>query len=84
METTIAPMLSLRNGRKALEFYRAAFRAEELFKIDNDGSVVATLSEWSTILGCRRIARTFKFQSGNAGRRNGSDGDGGERPGCGI
>ena len=44
MKTTIAPMLSVRNGAQALEFYKAAFGAEELFKIENGGSVVATLS----------------------------------------
>ena len=44
MKTTIAPMLSVRNGVQALEFYKAAFGAEELFKIENGGSVVATLS----------------------------------------
>jgi len=44
MKTTIAPMLSVRNGMRALEFYKAAFGAEELFKIENGGSVVATLS----------------------------------------
>ena len=37
-------MLSVRNGAKALEFYKAAFGAEELFKIENGGGVVATLS----------------------------------------
>ena len=44
MKTTIAPMLSVRDGVKALEFYKAAFGAEELFKIENAGGVVATLS----------------------------------------
>ena len=44
MKTTIAPMLSVRKGMEALEFYKAAFGAEELFKIENGGSVVATLS----------------------------------------
>ncbi|HKF26396.1 MAG TPA: VOC family protein [Candidatus Acidoferrum sp.] len=44
MNTSIAPMLSVRNGVEALEFYKAAFGAEELFKIENGGSVVATLS----------------------------------------
>jgi PhnB protein len=43
-KTSIAPMLSVRNGVKALEFYKAAFGAEELFKIENDGSVVARLA----------------------------------------
>ncbi|HXJ74187.1 MAG TPA: VOC family protein [Candidatus Dormibacteraeota bacterium] len=41
---SIAPMLSVRNGVKALEFYKAAFGAEELFKIENGGSVVARLA----------------------------------------
>jgi PhnB protein len=44
MKMTIAPMLSVRNGAQALEFYKAAFGAEELFKVENGGSVVATLS----------------------------------------
>ena len=44
MKMTIAPMLSVRNGIEALEFYNTAFGAEELFKIENQGSVVATLS----------------------------------------
>src|SRR5262249_50623314 len=43
VKTSIAPMLSVRNGVKALEFYREAFGAEELFKIENGGSVVARL-----------------------------------------
>jgi PhnB protein len=44
VKTSIAPMLSVRNGLKALEFYKAAFGAEELFKIENGGSVVARLA----------------------------------------
>lgn len=44
VKTSIAPMLSVRDGVKALEFYKAAFGAEELFKVENGGSVVATLS----------------------------------------
>ena len=31
MKTTLAPMLSVRNGAKAVEFYKAAFGAQELF-----------------------------------------------------
>lgn len=43
--TTIAPMLSLRNGTRAIEFYRAAFGAEELLRVENEGGeVVARLS----------------------------------------
>ncbi len=42
--TTIAPMLSVRRGAKAVEFYKAAFGAVELFRIDGeDGGVVARL-----------------------------------------
>jgi PhnB protein len=40
-------MLSVRTGAKAIEFYKAAFGAVELFRIDNDnesGEVVAQLS----------------------------------------
>ena len=43
--TTIAPMLSVRNGKRALEFYRAAFGTGELFRIESEsGAVVAQLS----------------------------------------
>jgi PhnB protein len=38
-------MLSVRNGAKAIEFYKAAFAATELFRIESDsGDVVARLS----------------------------------------
>src|SRR5437667_8497831 len=44
-KTGIAPMLSVRNGAKAIEFYKAAFGAGELFRIDApSGAVVARLS----------------------------------------
>ena len=44
--TAIAPMLSVRNGVRAIEFYKAAFGADELFRIDDEssGAVVARLS----------------------------------------
>jgi PhnB protein len=42
---SIAPMLSVRRGKQAVEFYKAAFGAEEIFRIDSDdGAVVARLS----------------------------------------
>jgi PhnB protein len=42
--TTITPMLSVRRGAQAVEFYKAAFGAEERFRIQDDsGSVVARL-----------------------------------------
>jgi PhnB protein len=44
-KTRIAPMLSVRNGATALEFYKAAFGARELFRVDGDSaSVVAQLA----------------------------------------
>jgi len=45
VKTTIAPWLSVRGSKKAVEFYKAAFGAAEAFKIeDPDGNVVARLS----------------------------------------
>ena len=44
VKTSIAPMLSVRNGPKAVEFYQAAFGAEVLFRMDNGGSVVARMA----------------------------------------
>ena len=42
---SIAPMLSVRRGALAVEFYKTAFGAAELFRIDApDGAVVARLS----------------------------------------
>jgi PhnB protein len=44
-QTGIAPMLSVRKGAKAVEFYKAAFGAVELFRIDSEsGHVVAQLA----------------------------------------
>ena len=44
-KTAIAPMLSVRNGASAIEFYKVAFGAGELFRLDDDsGAVVARLS----------------------------------------
>jgi PhnB protein len=45
LKTSIAPMLSVRRGARAIEFYKAAFGAGELYRIDApDGAVVAQLS----------------------------------------
>ena len=44
-KTGIAPMLSVRNGAGAIEFYKAAFGAQESYRIDDpSGAVVARLS----------------------------------------
>jgi len=43
--TTIAPFLSVRRGKLAVEFYQRAFGAKEEFRIENDrGDVAARLS----------------------------------------
>ena len=48
--TTIAPMLSVRNGARAVDFYKAAFSAVVLFRMDGDGgSVVAQLSVGASV-----------------------------------
>jgi PhnB protein len=45
IQTSISPMLSVRRGAQAIDFYKAAFGAEELFRIDNEKrEVVARLS----------------------------------------
>ena len=45
LRTTIAPMLSVRRGASAVEFYKQAFQAQERFRIESDtGDVVARLS----------------------------------------
>ena len=42
---SISPLLSVRQGKKALGFYQAAFGATELFRVENEaGEVVARLS----------------------------------------
>jgi PhnB protein len=44
VKTSIAPMLSVRNGQKAVEFYQKALGAEIIFRLDNEGAVVARLA----------------------------------------
>jgi PhnB protein len=40
----LAPMLSVRRAKQAIEFYKSAFSARELFRIESpDGQVVAQL-----------------------------------------
>jgi PhnB protein len=42
---SIAPMLSVRGGAQAVEFYQAAFGASEVFRVEDPvGSVVARLA----------------------------------------
>jgi PhnB protein len=45
LKTSIAPWLSVRNGASAVDFYKAAFGASEVFRLEApDGGVVARLS----------------------------------------
>lgn len=45
MICSVAPMLSVRNGVRAVEFYQAAFGAIEVYRIEApDGAIVARLS----------------------------------------
>lgn len=42
---SVAPMLSVRNGTRAVEFYKAAFGAVEVYRVEApDGAIVARLS----------------------------------------
>jgi len=42
---SLAPMLSVRNGARAVEFYKSAFGAIEVYRMeDPGGSVVARLT----------------------------------------
>src|SRR5205809_7332804 len=42
---SVAPMLSVRNGARAVEFYKAAFNAREIYRVqDPGGAVVSRLS----------------------------------------
>jgi PhnB protein len=45
MQYSIAPLLSVRKGARAVDFYKAAFGAVEAFRVESpDGAVVARLS----------------------------------------
>ncbi len=45
IKTSLAPLLSVRRGASAIEFYKQAFGAEELSRIEGDGgAVVARMS----------------------------------------
>ncbi len=44
VSASITATLSVRNGLSAIDFYKAAFDAIELYRIEDEGSVVAQLS----------------------------------------
>jgi PhnB protein len=39
---SIAPMLSVRNGARAVEFYKAAFGATEVYRVEDPGGAVVS------------------------------------------
>ena len=51
-KTSIAPWLSVRKSAQAVEFYKTAFGAKEVYRLDGpDDSVVAELYRgWSRVL----------------------------------
>jgi PhnB protein len=67
MATSIAPMLSVQDGARAVDFYRAAFDALEVYRIeDPTGAVVARLSVggaefWLT--GTSAVDGTFEAET---------------------
>ena len=79
-KTTIAPMLSVRNGAKAIEFYKAAFGAGELFRVDNEsGEVVARLSVGEAEFWLAdESPEHANFSPESLGRRFRADGDDGQ------
>lgn len=45
LKTSLAPLLSVRRGARAIDFYKRAFGAKELLRIENDkGEVVARMA----------------------------------------
>lgn len=44
MPTTIAPWLSIHNSANAVDFYKAAFGANETYRLEVPGGVIARLS----------------------------------------
>jgi PhnB protein len=45
MKTVLSPLLSVRKGTNAIDFYKRAFGAQELFRVEDDkGEVVARMS----------------------------------------
>ena len=69
---SLAPMLSVRRGADAVAFYKAAFGANELFKIEDGGSVVAQLAVQGAKFWVGRVATASEFQPGDPRRCNSS------------
>ena len=72
---SIAPLLSVRRGAAAVEFYKTAFGATEVYRVeDPSGAVVSRLSvDGARVLGQRRVSRARQLQSGISRRRHSQD-----------
>jgi len=83
-KTAIEPMLSVRNGAKAVEFYTAAFGADTLFRIgEGNEAIVAQMSAGGAIFWVTdESPEHSNFQPGDAWRQHGSTGDDCGRSGC--
>lgn len=76
-KVTLSPMLSVRRGARAVEFYKTAFGATQLFRIEApDGAVVARLGVGESTFWVADESPESEFQSGVLGRGNGAHGDG--------
>jgi uncharacterized glyoxalase superfamily protein PhnB len=56
--TTISPLLCVRNGARAVQYYQSAFGAEQLFRIDSEsGEVIAQRTSWraATLGSCAGV-----------------------------
>ena len=83
MKTAIAPMLPVRKGGQAVEFYKSPFGAREEFRIDGEGgAVVARLSVDGAEFWVADESGTRELLTGNVERGHGADGDDRGRSGC--
>ena len=46
VDVSIAPMLSVRRGARAVEFYKTAFGATEVFRIESPDGAVVEMYGW--------------------------------------
>src|SRR2546430_942936 len=70
---SVAPMLSVRHGARAVEFYKAAFGAVEVYRVEApDGGVVARLAVGGAgVLGAGESPGHHNFSPGSLGGGSG-------------
>jgi PhnB protein len=77
-KTSISSMLSVRNGAKAIEFYKAAFGAAELFRVGDENAVVSQLSVGGGgVWVADESPENLNFSPESLGGGHGAVGDGG-------